>query len=171
MVRDWPGGKRPSARAFFSFSLRPPSSPKMGIPLHLYPLEYRGCCRFHAGSEGGAKAKVFRVCYSFAMPAQILDGLKIRDEIFSELKEEVARLHRQGIRPGLAAVLVGENPASQLYVKSKIAACEQLGMASWLHTPAAGVSTEYMLQLVADLNADNNVDGILVQLPLPAQID
>jgi methylenetetrahydrofolate dehydrogenase (NADP+)/methenyltetrahydrofolate cyclohydrolase len=105
------------------------------------------------------------------MPARILDGLKIRDEIFSELKSEVAKLHAQGIRPGLAAVLIGENPASQLYVKSKIAACEQLGMASWLHTPPAGVSTDYMLQLVRDLNADDNVDGILIQLPLPAQID
>jgi methylenetetrahydrofolate dehydrogenase (NADP+)/methenyltetrahydrofolate cyclohydrolase len=105
------------------------------------------------------------------MPARILDGLKIRDEIFSELQSDIAKLHAQGIRPGLAAVLVGENPASQIYVKSKIAACEQLGMASWLHTPLAGVSTEYMLQLVRDLNADDNVDGILIQLPLPAQID
>jgi methylenetetrahydrofolate dehydrogenase (NADP+)/methenyltetrahydrofolate cyclohydrolase len=105
------------------------------------------------------------------MPARILDGQKIRDEIFSELKSEIAKLHAQGIRPGLAAVLAGENPASQLYVKSKIAACEQLGMASWLHTPPAGVSTDYMLQLVRDLNADDNVDGILIQLPLPSQID
>jgi methylenetetrahydrofolate dehydrogenase (NADP+)/methenyltetrahydrofolate cyclohydrolase len=105
------------------------------------------------------------------MPARILDGLKIRDEIFSELKSEIAKLHAQGIRPGLAAVLVGENPASQLYVKSKIAACEQLGMASWLHTPPANVFTDYMLQLVRDLNADDNVDGILIQLPLPSQID
>jgi methylenetetrahydrofolate dehydrogenase (NADP+)/methenyltetrahydrofolate cyclohydrolase len=105
------------------------------------------------------------------MPARILDGLKIRDEIFSELKSAIAGLHAQGIRPGLAAVLAGENPASQLYVKSKIAACEQLGLASWLHTPPAGVSTEYMLQLVRDLNADDNVDGILIQLPLPLQID
>jgi len=105
------------------------------------------------------------------MPARILDGLKIRDEIFSELKSDIAKLHAQGIRPGLAAVLVGEDAASQLYVKSKIAACEQLGMASWLHTPPAGVSTDYMLQLVRDLNADDKVDGILIQLPLPAQID
>ena len=105
------------------------------------------------------------------MPARILDGLKIRDELFAELKSDIAGLHAQGIRPGLAAVLTGENPASQLYVKSKIAACEQLGMASWLHTPPAGVSTDYMLQLVRDLNADDNVDGILIQLPLPSQID
>jgi methylenetetrahydrofolate dehydrogenase (NADP+) / methenyltetrahydrofolate cyclohydrolase len=105
------------------------------------------------------------------MPAKILDGLKIRDQIFGELKDEIARLSSQGIRPGLAAVLVGENPASQIYVKSKIAACEELGMASWLHAPAASVSSEYMLQLIRDLNQDNNVDGILVQLPLPAQVD
>jgi methylenetetrahydrofolate dehydrogenase (NADP+) / methenyltetrahydrofolate cyclohydrolase len=105
------------------------------------------------------------------MPAQILDGLKIRDQIFKELKEEIARLRAQGIRPGLAAVLVGDNPASQIYVKSKVAVCEELGMASWLHAPAASVSTEYMLKLVKDLNADDNVDGILVQLPLPAQVD
>ena len=105
------------------------------------------------------------------MPAQILDGLKIRDQIFKELKKEVARLDAQGIRPGLAAVLAGENPASQIYVKSKIAACEELGMASWLHAPAASVSTEYMLRLVKDLNEEDNVDGILVQLPLPAQVD
>jgi len=105
------------------------------------------------------------------MSAQILDGLKIRDEIFGELKAEIAKLSAQGIRPGLAAVLVGENPASQLYVKSKIAACEELGMASWLHTPVASVSTEYMLQLMKDLNEDDSVDGILVQLPLPAHID
>jgi methylenetetrahydrofolate dehydrogenase (NADP+) / methenyltetrahydrofolate cyclohydrolase len=111
------------------------------------------------------------LCYSQGMSAQTLDGLKIRNEIFNELKGEIAKLSGQVIRPGLAAVLVGENPASQLYVKSKIAACEELGMASWMHTPPANVSTEYMLQLMRDLNDDDNVDGILVQLPLPAQID
>src|ERR1700740_2903286 len=105
------------------------------------------------------------------MTARVLDGIKIRDEIFAELKTEVAQLAAQGVRPGLAAVLVGDNPASQMYVKSKVAACEQLGMASWLHTPAASSTTEYLLQLVDDLNRDDNVDGILVQLPLPAQVD
>jgi len=105
------------------------------------------------------------------MTAQILDGLKIREQIFAELKEEIARLAAQGIRPGLAAVLAGENPASQLYVKSKITACQELGLASWRHTPSANSSTEYVLQLVHDLNRDDNVDGILVQLPLPKQID
>src|SRR5450432_2978386 len=105
------------------------------------------------------------------MSARVLDGTKIRDEIFGELKVEIAELGAAGIRPGLAAVLVGENPASQLYVKSKIAACEQLGIASWMHTPAATVTTREMLQLVDDLNCDNAVDGILIQLPLPAQVD
>ena len=105
------------------------------------------------------------------MAARILDGLKIRDEIFAELKDEVRLLTSAGVQPGLAAVLVGENPASQLYVKSKIAACEQLGLASALLTPPATVSTLEMLAVVEDLNRDNNVDGILVQLPLPPQVD
>ncbi len=105
------------------------------------------------------------------MTAQVLDGQKIRDEVFGELKGEITKLSAQGVRPGLAAVLLGENPASQLYVKSKIAACEELGMASWLHSPPATVSTEYMLQLMRDLNEDDKVDGILVQLPLPTQIE
>ncbi|HEY8715013.1 MAG TPA: bifunctional methylenetetrahydrofolate dehydrogenase/methenyltetrahydrofolate cyclohydrolase FolD [Candidatus Acidoferrum sp.] len=105
------------------------------------------------------------------MTARILDGLKIRDEIFAELKTEVAAMTASGIRPGLAAVLVGENPASQLYVKSKIAACEQLGLASWMHTPPASVTTRELLQLVDDLNGDHAVDGILIQLPLPSQVD
>ena len=105
------------------------------------------------------------------MTARLLDGTKIRDEIFAELKSEVVRLGSEGIRPGLAAVLVGENPASQLYVRSKIAACEQLGLASSMHTPPASVTTDQMLRLVQDLNNDNAVDGILIQLPLPAQVD
>jgi methylenetetrahydrofolate dehydrogenase (NADP+)/methenyltetrahydrofolate cyclohydrolase len=105
------------------------------------------------------------------MTARLLDGTKIRDEMFAELKSEIARLAGEGIRPGLAAVLVGENPASQLYVKSKIAACEQLGLASWMHTPAASITTDQMLRLVHDLNSDNAVDGILIQLPLPSQVD
>jgi methylenetetrahydrofolate dehydrogenase (NADP+)/methenyltetrahydrofolate cyclohydrolase len=105
------------------------------------------------------------------MTARILDGLKIRDEIFAELKGEIATLAAAGIRPGLAAVLVGDHPASQLYVKSKIAACEQLGLASWMHSPAASVTTRDLLQLVHTLNADPAVDGILIQLPLPKQVD
>jgi methylenetetrahydrofolate dehydrogenase (NADP+)/methenyltetrahydrofolate cyclohydrolase len=105
------------------------------------------------------------------MTARLLEGQKIRDQIFAELKDEVRVLTSAGIQPGLAAVLVGENPASQLYVKSKIAACEQLGLASGLLTPGAAVTTRELLAVVDDLNHDNNVDGILVQLPLPPQVD
>lgn len=105
------------------------------------------------------------------MTARILDGLKIRDQVFAELKQEIARLGGEGIRPGLAAVLVGSDPASQLYVKSKIAACEQLGLGSWMHTPPASITTDELLALVDQLNRDTNVDGILVQLPLPKQVD
>jgi methylenetetrahydrofolate dehydrogenase (NADP+)/methenyltetrahydrofolate cyclohydrolase len=105
------------------------------------------------------------------MTARILEGTKIRDQIFAELKDEVAVLSSAGIRPGLIAVLVGENPASQLYVKSKIAACEQLGMASGLLTPPASVGTLDLLAIIEDLNRDNDTDGILVQLPLPPQVD
>src|SRR5579859_8242745 len=110
-------------------------------------------------------------CYSHPMTARILDGTKIRDEIFAELKQEVVQLTSLGVRPGLAAVLVGENPASQLYVKSKIAACEQLGMGSGLITPAASATTAELLAIVEDLNRDNDTDGILIQLPLPTQVD
>jgi methylenetetrahydrofolate dehydrogenase (NADP+)/methenyltetrahydrofolate cyclohydrolase len=105
------------------------------------------------------------------MTARILDGTKIRDQIFGELGEEIKRLAAGGTRPGLAAVLVGENPASQLYVKSKVAACQQIGLASWMHTPPASATTEDMLRVVADLNRDDAVDGILIQLPLPPQVD
>src|SRR5437879_6194534 len=105
------------------------------------------------------------------MTARILEGTKIRDQIFAELKDEVRLLSAAGVRPGLAAVLVGENPASQLYVKSKIAACEEIGLSSALITPPATVGTLEMLAVVEDLNRDNNVDGILIQLPLPTQVD
>ena len=105
------------------------------------------------------------------MTARILDGTKIREQIFAELKDEVRLLTAAGVRPGLAAVLVGDNPASQLYVKSKIAACEEIGLASALITPPATVSTLDMLAVVEDLNRDNNIDGILIQLPLPPQAD
>src|SRR5499427_3430125 len=105
------------------------------------------------------------------MAARILDGVKIRDEIFAELKDEVRLLTAAGVQPGLAAVLVGENPASQLYVKSKIAACEQLGLASALLTPPASATTLDLLAVVEELNRRDDVDGILIQLPLPPQVD
>ena len=105
------------------------------------------------------------------MPARILSGNAIRDQIYAELTQEIAALSAAGIRPGLAAVLVGENPASQIYVRSKVAACEQLGLGSWMVTPPASITTDELLALVAELNARDDVDGILVQLPLPPQVD
>ncbi|MGB0036928.1 MAG: bifunctional 5,10-methylenetetrahydrofolate dehydrogenase/5,10-methenyltetrahydrofolate cyclohydrolase [Candidatus Acidiferrales bacterium] len=105
------------------------------------------------------------------MPARILSGSVIRDEIYGELAGEIAALAAAGIRPGLAAVLVGENPASKIYVKSKIAACEKLGLASFHVTPPATSTTAELLAIVEDLNCRDDVDGILVQLPLPSQVD
>src|ERR1700730_2409671 len=98
------------------------------------------------------------------MTARILNGTTVRDQIYAELKQEIAALSAAGIRPGLAAVLVGDNPASQIYVRSKVAACEQLCLGSWMHTPTASATTEELLALVAELNARDDVDGILVQL-------
>jgi methylenetetrahydrofolate dehydrogenase (NADP+)/methenyltetrahydrofolate cyclohydrolase len=103
--------------------------------------------------------------------ARILDGNAIRDQIYAELQYEIAALRAAGIRPGLTAVLAGDNPASHVYVKSKIAACERLELGSWQFSPPATVSTEEMLEIVADLNRREEVDGILVQLPLPPQVD
>jgi methylenetetrahydrofolate dehydrogenase (NADP+) / methenyltetrahydrofolate cyclohydrolase len=103
--------------------------------------------------------------------ARILDGNAIRDQIYGELQQEIADLAAAGIRPGLAAVLVGDNPASHVYVKSKIAACEKLGLGSWRLSPPPTATTEEMLAVVADLNSRDDVDGILVQLPLPPQVD
>ena len=105
------------------------------------------------------------------MSARILNGNAIRDQIYVELSGEIAALAAGGVRPGLAAVRVGDDPASKLYVTSKIAACEKLGLASFHITPPATISTEELLALVGELNARNDVDGILVQMPLPRGID
>lgn len=105
------------------------------------------------------------------MTARILDGNAIRDQIFSELSVEIRRFAARGIRPGLAAVLAGDNPASKLYVNSKIAACAKLGVASFLLTPPATITTAELLSLVQELNRRDDVDGILVQMPLPPQVD
>lgn len=105
------------------------------------------------------------------MGARILNGNVIRDQIYAELAGEISSLAAAGIRPGLAAVLVGDNPASKVYVKSKIAACEKLGLASFHLTPPATITTAELLAAIEDLNRRDEVDGILVQLPLPPQID
>src|SRR3984885_12156831 len=102
---------------------------------------------------------------------RILDGAAIAAAIKQEVAEEVRALGAQGVRPGLAAVLVGHVPASEIYVRSKVQACAELGIYSDLITPPDTVTTDEMLALVAELNAREDIDGILIQLPLPKQVD
>ncbi len=105
------------------------------------------------------------------MSAQILDGRRVRDSILAGLKPRVDSLAAQGIRPGLAVVLVGDNPASEIYVRAKVKACHELDISSEQLTPAATLTTEELLAIVAGLNARADIDGILVQMPLPPRID
>ena len=101
----------------------------------------------------------------------ILDGAAIAAAIKQEVAQEVKLLAGQGVRPGLAAVLVGNLAASEIYVRSKVRTCAELGLFSELITPPETVTTEEMLDLVAALNARDEIDGILIQLPLPRQVD
>jgi methylenetetrahydrofolate dehydrogenase (NADP+)/methenyltetrahydrofolate cyclohydrolase len=101
----------------------------------------------------------------------VLNGAAIASAIKQEVAEEVRTLVSQGIRPGLAAVLVGNVAASEIYVRSKVQTCAELGLFSELITPPDTVTTEEMLDLVASLNDRDDIDGILVQLPLPKQVD
>jgi methylenetetrahydrofolate dehydrogenase (NADP+)/methenyltetrahydrofolate cyclohydrolase len=104
--------------------------------------------------------------------AELLDGKKLALEIQAELKEQVAHFREEtALVPTLAAVLVGEDPASQVYVRNKERACERVGMKSRLtRLPAAATETQ-LLQLIDQLNRDQSINGILVQLPLPSEID
>lgn len=102
---------------------------------------------------------------------RILDGAAIAAAIKQEVAEEVKALAALGVRPGLAAVLVGHVPASEIYVRSKVQTCAELGLFSDLITPPDTVTTDEMLALVDQLNKRNDVDGILIQLPLPRQVD
>lgn len=106
------------------------------------------------------------------MAAKILDGKAIAQQIELEIKDRVAQFQAEtGRQPGLAAVLVGEDPASQVYVRNKERACGRVGIASLMHRLPADTTAEGLLALVAQLNADPAVSGILVQLPLPNGID
>ena len=105
------------------------------------------------------------------MPALILDGTKIAQQIRSEAAAEVRTMAAAGVRPGLAVVLVGHNPASEIYVRGKVKACEEVGIYSEKLTPPETASTAELLALIADLNRRDEIDGILVQLPLPPQVD
>lgn len=103
--------------------------------------------------------------------ARILDGAAVAAAIKQDVAAEVRQLAAQGIRPGLAAVLVGHVPASQIYVRNKVKTCESLGFFSELIAPPETVTTEEMLELVATLNGRDDIDGILLQLPLPKQVN
>src|SRR5436190_3452428 len=105
------------------------------------------------------------------MPATILDGNKIAAAIRAEVAADVKTMSAAGARPGLAVILVGNDPASEIYVRGKVKSSEEVGIYSEKHTPPASVTTEELLSLVADLNRRDEIDGILVQLPLPAQVD
>jgi methylenetetrahydrofolate dehydrogenase (NADP+)/methenyltetrahydrofolate cyclohydrolase len=102
---------------------------------------------------------------------RVLDGIAIAAEIKAEVGLEVTRLKQQGITPGLAVILVGEVPASEIYVRSKVKTCAELGIYSEMLTPAESITTDEMLALVADLNSRDEIDGILIQLPLPKHVD
>src|SRR3954454_5843233 len=100
--------------------------------------------------------------------SQVLDGKWVRDQIWQEWKPRASALKRPA---GLAVVLVGINPASEIYVRNKVKACEELGLLSEKLTPPETISTEELLAIIDDLNRRGDIDGILVQMPLPKQID
>src|ERR1044071_8859747 len=103
--------------------------------------------------------------------AKILDGKWVRDELQRELRPRIQELVNRERRPGLAVVLVGHNPASEIYVRNKVKACEELGIYSEKLTPPETVSTAELLAIIDSLNRRSEIDGILVQLPLPRQVD
>src|SRR5271163_1369579 len=105
------------------------------------------------------------------MAATILDGNKIASEIRAEVASEVKTMTAVGMRPGLAVVLVGHNPASEVYVRGKVKSSAEVGIYSEQHAPPETASTEELLELIAELNRRDEIDGILVQLPLPAHVD
>ena len=105
------------------------------------------------------------------MSATILDGKKIATEIRAEVLAEIQGLRAAGVRPGLAVVLVGNHPASAVYVRQKVKACEEIGIHSETHTPPLMVSSRELVALVNELNQRDEIDGILLQLPLPSQVD
>src|SRR5437764_3501311 len=105
------------------------------------------------------------------MSAIILDGTRIAQDIRAEVAAEVKTMASSGVRPGLAVVLVGHNPASEIYVRCKVKACEEVGIYSEKLTPPESITTTELLGLIKDLNRRDEIDGILVQLPLPAQVD
>ena len=104
------------------------------------------------------------------MPAQLLDGNALSKKIRTEIAARAAIVTAKGVRPGLAVIVVGDNPASQVYVKNKVKACEDVGFHSVLDRYASALSEQELLARIATLNADPSIHGILVQLPLPDHI-
>jgi methylenetetrahydrofolate dehydrogenase (NADP+)/methenyltetrahydrofolate cyclohydrolase len=104
------------------------------------------------------------------MPAQLLDGNALSKKLRAEIAARGAIVTAKGVRPGLAVIVVGENPASQVYVRNKVKACEDVGFHSVLERYSAELGEEELLARIATLNADPSIHGILVQLPLPEQI-
>lgn len=102
---------------------------------------------------------------------EVLDGVAIAAEIKAEVAAEVKTLRGQDVCPGLAVILVGSVAASEIYVRSKVKTCGELGIYSEMRTPPESVTTEELLELVAELNARQEIDGILIQLPLPVHVD
>ncbi len=102
---------------------------------------------------------------------RVLDGVQIAEEIKAEVAAEVRALAAQGVRPGLAVILVGHVAASEIYVRSKVKTCAELGIYSDMLTPPESVTTDDLLAMVAALNGRDEIDGILIQLPLPAHVD
>jgi methylenetetrahydrofolate dehydrogenase (NADP+)/methenyltetrahydrofolate cyclohydrolase len=117
------------------------------------------------------KVRIGREVLGELMAATILDGTKIASEIRAEVAGEARALAESGMRPGLAVVLVGHNPASEIYVRGKVKSSEEVGLYSEKHTPPDTVTTNELLTLIEDLNRRDEIDGILVQLPLPPQVD
>lgn len=103
--------------------------------------------------------------------SNLIDGKKVAADLRESIKADAAKLAEQGIIPGLAVILVGSDPASSVYVKNKIRTCEHLGIASKQYLLPETTTQDELLTLVTELNGDESVDGILVQLPLPSQID
>lgn len=105
------------------------------------------------------------------MAARIIDGNAIANEIRAGLKQRVLALAARGVHPGLAAILIGDNPASEVYVRNKTRACAEAGVHSELHRFGGGCSEREVIELIGRLNANAAIHGILVQLPLPPQLD
>ena len=105
------------------------------------------------------------------MSAKIIDGKQVAARCREELKQQVAALRARGIIPGLAVILVGDDPASQVYVRNKHRACEELGIHSEQYTLPADTDRQTLLDLIMELNGREEIDGILVQLPLPGHLD